>query len=456
MLRDCDASNVWESSFLVVNMYPGHRIGFEDWLKKISGFVEAAEKFDTEVIDVTELLPKSWLTQPLSKRQEWLSIIDNENTSWDVDLVSKLRSAGMSLHNLANIFKIYHAEKRVAASIATKRAPGTPVRAQSNTTPTPGKGSMIYHLYKPTGVSMTPEQKFQHMIKVRNRTLGPQKATTVSPYLDVHVTDDNKRFISLTADDLNMHTVMQQSTCKHGKRRKVARRALNALGGVSGIAGLLNDKTKIREIQAGLLFASSFEEMKAKEKKLKQSRALIKKKKEDDAEKARVERAAKAAAKRQETYDAVRVKLGLADNDQIIKTHVSKLSIVQLRAVAFLDCKGARLHGKVADMRQQLRDLLPGVMAYECEAPAIPEYETQDAHDGEVSETTTDGSGDLLELEELRVGEIVEVYWEGEEEWYEGEVMDIDLDDRMFEITYTCDSVRLYHRAEEYPVRYST
>ena len=90
MLRDCDSSNVWESSFIVVNMHPLHRISFDDWMQKITGYVEAAEKFDPEVIDVTELLPKSWCEQPLARRREWLAIVKQSNESWDVDLISKL------------------------------------------------------------------------------------------------------------------------------------------------------------------------------------------------------------------------------------------------------------------------------------------------------------------------------------------------------------------------------
>ena len=188
MLRDCDQSNVWESSFMAVNMHPLHRISFEDWLKKINGFVVAAAKFDSEVIDVTELLPKSWLTQPLSKRQKWLKIIKEEKESWDVDLVSKLRSSGMSLSNLSQIFKIYHAEMSIASSISTSDAPGTPPVKKKAVSITPTvtnhqKGHMIYHLFKVPGSNMTPAEKFQHMVKVRNRTFGPTAATTVSPPL---------------------------------------------------------------------------------------------------------------------------------------------------------------------------------------------------------------------------------------------------------------------------------
>ena len=56
---------------------------------------------------------------------------------------------------------------------------------------------------------MTPEQKFQHAVTVRNRSLGPVRGTTVSPYLDVEVTPDNMRFLRLTPDDINMYRVLQ-------------------------------------------------------------------------------------------------------------------------------------------------------------------------------------------------------------------------------------------------------
>ena len=32
MLRDCDNSNVWQSSFIAVNIHPLYRIGVEDWM----------------------------------------------------------------------------------------------------------------------------------------------------------------------------------------------------------------------------------------------------------------------------------------------------------------------------------------------------------------------------------------------------------------------------------------
>lgn len=62
MLRDCDRSNVWENSFIAVNMHPVHRVGIEDWLAKINDAVEASSKFEEESFSFT--LPKQVLDIP--------------------------------------------------------------------------------------------------------------------------------------------------------------------------------------------------------------------------------------------------------------------------------------------------------------------------------------------------------------------------------------------------------
>ena len=153
MLRDCDASRAWELSFIAVNMHPHHRISFEDWIQKISGFVEAADKFEEEEIDVRELLPKVWLEQPLAKRQEWTRVVQQHNESWDVAMLTRLRDLEMPLTCLAQIFKIYHAEKKLRdAPAARTPRPDTP----RPSTPTPVKKKQIlctHHLFKAGSVS---------------------------------------------------------------------------------------------------------------------------------------------------------------------------------------------------------------------------------------------------------------------------------------------------------------
>ena len=58
------------------------------------------------------------------------------------------------------------------------------------------------------GSTMSAMEKFDHAIKVRNRSLGPDLGTTVSPYLDVTITSDNQKFLNLGKDALNMYNVL--------------------------------------------------------------------------------------------------------------------------------------------------------------------------------------------------------------------------------------------------------
>ena len=119
MLRDCSESRSWESSFIAVNMHPEYRVGIEDWLKKIDADVKVAEKFEVEDLnDLESLRPPLWTRQPLDKRKKWMGIIDKANSSWDVDMISALRTDGMPLDVLKIMFKVYSLEKQIASSAA--------------------------------------------------------------------------------------------------------------------------------------------------------------------------------------------------------------------------------------------------------------------------------------------------------------------------------------------------
>ena len=245
MLRDCAETDVWQNSFIAVNMHPDCRVGFDEWIQKISPAVASADKFEEEgEVDLAELLPRAWREIEEEKKSSWMKIIRDGKESWDVQMIRDLREAGMSLSFLKHGFKLYNAEKSIRESkpAAAVKNPSTPVK-----TPPAKKSKMIYHLYNPGKDSnMTPLQKFQHAVTVRNRTLGPEKGTAISPYLDVEVTKDNQKFLSIKPEDLNMHRVLQESMCKHGFRRKVAKRTLNALGG-AGLCKVLNDGEELKK-----------------------------------------------------------------------------------------------------------------------------------------------------------------------------------------------------------------
>ena len=440
MLRDCNQSNAWENSFIAVNMHPLYRVSFDDWLEKIAPCVKAAEKFETEVIDDFEMLPSEWRNQPLSMRQKWMKIIDEDATTptWDVDMIQKLRAAGMNLSIVSQIFKIYQTEKR----IAFKKAAVSP--APQLVTPPPvakDKSKMIYHVFNAKIPGATNLQRFQHAVSVRNRTLGPKEGTTVSPHLDVEMTDMNKRMLTLTPADLNMHRVLQESTCRTGtrRRRRVARRCLNALGGVSGLSTFLNDEKTMKDIRLNLKFTVSYEAVKHKEREMKYH---------------------KEKQSRDKHYWAAMTKMGLAKDSVVYRKHVkrTKLTIPQIKAVAFVDC-GENLKGPKAQVRSELIDLLPV-----CQDPdtdedlpvLVPICEDDDGEPVSADTETQDQFANIVldvPIEKMTIGDCVEVYWKGDKKWYEGRVTGVDLDTRQFEIEYFLDDEVLTHNASEYKVR---
>ena len=482
MLRDCDSSKVWESSFIAVNMHPLHRINYEDFMQKLSGFTRAADKFDDEVIDLSSMLPKSWLKLPTDQRKRWLKLVKDHDEEFDVNLISALRKDGMTLALVANMFRIYETEKKIEnghgattykhdVQIKTPALPTPALQTPTPKKPSPKDQPMIYHLFKvPTAFDMKPLEKFDHAVTVRNRTLGPKRGTTVSPYLDVEITSMNKRMLKLKADDVNMYNVLQQSTCRSDVRRKVAKRTLTALGGASGMARLVNGPKQLVKLKANLEFAQSIEEVRAAEKALKRHDAEEKKKKALLIQKKKKARLAARVEKMKKDFDRAMTKLGLQRGMTVYRRHIDSLTAPQLKAVAHFQVGETLTATRIADMRSDMRQLLP-VDPHRTAADEddLPEYPTQDPllmedqladkkiqadeddEDSNSSEETT--ATEPIEFEHLLIGDIVEVYWKGEHTWFEGVITDVDAVDRLFEVLYKADSEKLWHCPKDYPVR---
>ena len=151
-------------------------------------------------------------------------------------------------------------------------------------------------------------------------------------------------------------------------------------------------------------------------------------------------------------------KIGLPSGATVYRRYVADLTGPQLKAIAFIHM-GKKLTGSVKDIRKEMEELLPVDPDYDEEAAAlgVPKYPTQDdvfSDPGSSSEETT--ASDLIDFDHLYIGDIVEVYWQGENTWYEGHVIDVDAVDRLFEIHYKSDSQKLWHAPEDYPVRTSS
>ena len=325
------------------------------------------------------------------------------------------------------------------------------------------KGTMIYHVYNPgKDCGMSPLQKFEHAITVRNRTLGPSKATKVSPYLDVVMTKDNKRFLDLTDDDVNMHRVLQESMCKHGFRRKVARRTLTAMGSASGQCRVLNDAIQVQKLKANLQFAESLEQLRHTERTRKEATALQKEADKTAKAALKAKRANDKNRKMNQLVEKARLKLGITEDDAFKAQHVESLTATMLQAIAFVYHQ-ARLVGNIKNKRTQLKLLLRADADTEDEDEAHADGEAEGDAEVVIEEEGSDNDTSDEECTEredctfdsLGVGDIVEVYWKGMKKWYEGEVTDKDNKDGTVEIHYKGDNQKLYHSLDNYRMRLS-
>ena len=155
-------------------------------------------------------------------------------------------------------------------------------------------------------------------------------------------------------------------------------------------------------------------------------------------------------------------KLGLQRGDPLYRRHMQDLTGPQLKAIAYFQCDKI-LTGKVADIREELETLIPVDPDHNSDTDdlpddGVPEYPTQDEvyedpDDLSSSSEETTATTEIIDFEHLYIGDIVEVYWKGDDKWYEGVITDVDAVDKQFEVLYRSDSKKLWHNDTDYPVR---
>ena len=262
--------------------------------------------------------------------------------------------------------------------------------------------------------------------------------------MNVEVSKDNKRFLALRDDDVNMHRVLQESMCKHGFRRRVAKRTLNALGTASGLCGILNDEEAVTKLKSNLKFAESLEEVRHREQQRKQAKAKKKAQDKVNADAARVERTRRKRLKMETTLCTARKKIGLSESSPFKARHLKSLSFAALSAIAFLRFK-VGLPGKVEEKRIKLKEIMGPDNGDEDGESDEPENEDED-------ETETEPApGEDVSFDKLNISDIVEVFWSGEDTWFEGEVTGID--DGLIVVFYKSDGRQLWHSPDDYRFR---
>ena len=211
------------------------------------------------------------------------------------------------------------------------------------------------------------------------------------------------------------------------------------------MSAFVNDPKALKEIELSLQFAASYEAVKHKERALKETKAKL---------------------DRDKHYCAAITKMGLSAQCKVYRKHVQrcKLTIAQMKAVAFVDC-GETVTGRAEQVRTQLLELLP-----KCPDPDTEDEsdydDMSDLVDVETSnDTDSDGVSEfatqdqhanieiMVSIEDMQVGDCVEVWWQGDKKWYEGRITGVDLDLAQFDVEYFEDDKELTHNDSEYKVR---
>ena len=276
--------DIIRSSFKSVNMLFSCRLGLEQWLKKISGFLIGGAKFQDEgVVTPRSLLPE-WYTQwPEERKQGALDIVSNGNGWTDVEMVKALRDyTGLGLQDLAAYQTCWFVETS-GPSIEDIDPVTAPARAQ---TVNPNSDLSVFSL-KPKG--LTGPELFSHMVKFRLRMarpttrnydlghadyldLGISQRVEVFPSGKCELVSDQLRATMPTQDDLTEGAIMREVGTKTASIR-MAQRQLNSLGEVNAYCVYANHPDRIKKLKGIMELAASIDEMKSVDVAVKKTKA---------------------------------------------------------------------------------------------------------------------------------------------------------------------------------------
>ena len=246
------------------------------------------------------------------------------------------------------------------------------------------------------------------------------------------------------------------------------------MGTASGLCAVLNDQEEVKKLRSNLKFAASVEEVKSDERTRKADVAQKKKQAMEVAAVARTERVRQKQEKMETLVKKARAKLHLGSTTRFTPRHLPQLPSDMLSAVAFCLFQ-VILSGKVAEKRSRLKS----IMLENADTPDEDDEEVAD-DDAEVADDDTEVAAEVADgdssadddaevvdgdssaeetcpdipFDKLNLGDIVEVYWSGNKEWYEGEVTSVDKEDNTVEVHYKVDGNILWHSEDVYRIRY--
>ncbi|KAI2491962.1 hypothetical protein MHU86_22582 [Fragilaria crotonensis] len=296
-------ASAWIESFTKVNLHPRFRISFDLWLKKIDGKL-SHHKFFSNRTSLFDAMPAVWKKLSVEDRHAVVTLIDGfyaSNEFQDVPIwtkgnvlqlvkyvpigdVGKLRSSYLAakidpsvfVHDDGMMTPVQPQEEEISPTfLPTSNDPDEEMidntsteEKNGHTTQGPEAGSQpqqqskIDHVcswrphdllsqYKESRHTVQSQQAyFRHITNFVARAEAMSDANLVpSPYLDVHIKDDQMKLLKPTQKDVVMGCILQD-TMGPGAVKLIAKRRIDALdGNVGSYSRLLNSSARLQQIK---------------------------------------------------------------------------------------------------------------------------------------------------------------------------------------------------------------
>ena len=408
--------DIWEKSFISVNLHPHHRVPFEDWIEKISNVVTTGEKnyMRTNEASYFDAMPALWKKMTVETRRRVVDMVDGfvatavgTESPWRKENVlqlvrfcpladvPKLRTCYMVAKEHPDVLD---GRRRLIASdaVGEENAEGTGegnnVDADSEDegretgdvqepdAVQDARGQLS--LYSLSSYSLKPppllppdfrtnpqaqKNLVKHMCNFGARAEWESGKRQVSEWLDVEVSSDQERLLNPTALDTIQGYILQASSGKEARKRLPQRR-LNLIDGcINSYSSVLNSDGRMKLIKEANELAAVLADIdndRQAEKEARKERLIVE---EEEKKRKAEEKREREQRNRDEAVGVCATLIG--DLRCHGPDHVSKLTVPYMKTLLRYhfntdDYKGRRKAELVQCVRQRfLRELKETVEA---------------------------------------------------------------------------------------------
>lgn len=286
-------------------MHPDHRVGIEQWLRRIDSQVAVGERFfKSETSGMFKAMPAVWKDMTIERRHELVNTMDAFQSKggprvWTkenvlalvkfapLDSVSKLRTCYLAAKRDPSVF----VEDDRAAHV---NPPATILNQNAGMAWATWRPEALMASYKENRSDTNLQTSTLHHITnfvARNHWnwKGNNNDNVPSSYLNVEVSSIQAKLFNPTVEDLIMGAAVTE-TMGEGAKKKLAKRRLEAMGGnVASYACVLNSTERMVAIKEAKALHAVVAEvsaeiemeklMRAQKKEIKKADGELKKKK---------------------------------------------------------------------------------------------------------------------------------------------------------------------------------